>query len=101
MLSEIIRRWGQVRLGFNSLNGQPQPAGDHETLDLARALPDLEDLGVAVEAADGRLVDEAIAAEDLGGVPRRGDRRLGGIQLGHRRSLLEGTARVSSPRRVV
>src|SRR5205823_7839252 len=77
---------------LRSLNGQPQRAGDHEPLDLARALPDLEDLGVAVEAAHWRVVDESVAAEDLGGLARRGDRRLRRIQLCHRRSLLERTA---------
>jgi hypothetical protein len=36
-----------------SLDGETEVAGDHQALDLAGALADLEDLGVAVEAGDG------------------------------------------------
>ena len=48
---------------------------DHEALDLVGALADREDLRVAVEAADGVLLDVAVAAVDLdglvGGLERR------------------------------
>src|SRR5204862_6524792 len=49
-------------------------AGDHEPLDLARALVDLRDLGVAVEALHRELLRVAVAAEDLdrlGSLPPR------------------------------
>src|SRR5687767_8153895 len=42
-----------------------QRAGDDEPLDLARALVDLGDLGVAVVALGGELLRVAVAAEDL------------------------------------
>ena len=72
-----------------SLDGQAEPAGDQHPLHLGGALADLEDLGVAVEAGHGVLLHEAVAAEDLGGDPGRGDRRLGGVELGDRGGLLE------------
>src|SRR4051812_37859280 len=42
-----------------------QGAGDHEPLDLGRALVDLGDLGVAVVALGRELLGVAVAAEDL------------------------------------
>src|SRR5215213_6847626 len=42
-----------------------QRPGDHEPLDLARALVDLRDLRVAVIALGGELLGVAVAAEDL------------------------------------
>jgi hypothetical protein len=42
-----------------SLDGEAEVAGDHQALDLAGALADLEDLGVAVEAHDRRLLHES------------------------------------------
>src|SRR4051812_26717305 len=42
-----------------------QRPGDHELLDLARALVDLGDLRVAVVALGGELLGVAVAAEDL------------------------------------
>ena len=47
-------------------------AGDHEPLDLARALVDLRDLRVAVVALDRELLRVPVAAEDLD--------RLGGLR---------------------
>src|SRR3954468_22173231 len=47
-----------------------QRAGDDEPLDLARALVDLRDLGVAVVALGGELLGVAVAAEDLDGLAR-------------------------------
>src|SRR3954453_10884808 len=49
-------------------------AGDHEALDLARALVDLGDLGVAVVPLGRELLRVAVAAEDLdrlAGLPAR------------------------------
>ena len=69
--------------------GRPEPPGDEHPLDLGGALADLEDLGVAVEPRDRVLLHEAVAAEDLGGDPGGGDRRLGGVELGDRGGLLE------------
>jgi hypothetical protein len=48
-------------------------------LDLVRPLPDLEDLGVGVEAGDLRLADTAVSAVDLD--------RLGGGAVGTERNL--------------
>src|SRR5947208_4011952 len=45
-------------------------AGDHEALDLLRALVDLRDLRVAHEALGRILLDVAVAAEDLHGLGR-------------------------------
>src|SRR5690606_34373516 len=70
-------------------------AADDQPLDLARALADLEDLGVAVLAGDEGLVHEPVASEDLGGLPGGGDRGLGGVELGHGRLLLERAPRVA------
>ena len=72
--------------------GRPRLAADDQALDLAGALADLEDLGVAVVAGDRRLVHEPVAAEDLGGLAGGGDGRLGGVELGHGRLLLERAA---------
>src|SRR4051812_27964604 len=85
----------------SGLRAQPQLAADDQPLHLARALADLEDLRVAVEAGHRRLVHEAVAAEDLRGLPRRGDRSLRGVQLGHGRVLLERLAGVLPPSRLV
>src|SRR5919197_6299561 len=52
-----------------------QRAGDDEALDLAGALVDLRDLGVAVVALGGELLRVAVAAEHLD--------RLAGLAPGH------------------
>src|SRR5881227_1588950 len=80
---------------------ESQLAADDEPLDLARALADLEDLRVAVEAADRRLVDETRAAEDLRRVASGVDRGFGRVELRHRRGLLERSPAVLEPRRLV
>src|SRR5207245_8216233 len=72
-----------------SVDGQTQSAGKYQSLYLARPLSDLEHLGVPVEPADGCLVHVPVAPEDLGGLAGGGHRRLGRIQLGHGRRLLE------------
>ena len=51
--------------------------GDHHLLHLVGALADGEDLGVAVEAADGVLLDVAVAAVDLHGLLARPSPRAG------------------------
>src|SRR6478735_9467107 len=60
-LSIIIDPFGRLESQF---------AGDQHQLDLRGALPHFKDLGVAVVTCHGELVDEAIAAEYLGGIPR-------------------------------
>src|SRR6476646_1670128 len=62
-------------------------AGDHEPLDLLRALVDLRDLGVAHEALDRVLLDVAVAAEDLHRVGRHGHGDVAALELRHRRRL--------------
>ena len=69
--------------------GQTEVATDDHPLDLAGALADLEDLGVAVEPGDRVLLHEAVAAEDLRRDTRRGDRGLRGVELGDRGRLLD------------
>src|SRR5581483_7686009 len=86
---------------MSSADGQAQLAADHDALDLAGSLADLEHLRVTVEAAHRRLVHDAAAAEDLGRMPRRVDGRLGRVQLGHRGRLPERTAGVLQPRGLV
>src|SRR6188472_251542 len=58
-----------------------QLAGYHHLLHLVGALADGEDLGVAIEAADRILLDEAVAAMDLYRLLRRPDREAAGNQL--------------------
>ena len=82
-------------------HGEAQAAGDHQPLDLRRALADLEDLGVAVVAGHEGLVHEPVTPEHLGGLPGGGHRGFGGVQLGERRLLLERTTPVLQPGSVV
>src|SRR5215211_9465300 len=85
-----------------------QRAGDHEPLDLARALVDLGDLRVAVVALGRELLRVAVAAEDLdrlAGLAAR-DRAREQLRLrtrlGVRPPLLlqPGSAEDEQPRRV-
>src|SRR5580765_1233910 len=62
-------------------------AGDHEALDLVRALVDLRDLGVAHHPLDGVLLDVAVAAENLHRVGGDVHRHIGAVELRHRRDL--------------
>src|SRR3954447_7434633 len=64
--------------------GAKEGAGDHEPLDLARALVDLGDLGVAVVALGRELLRVAVAAEDLDRLARLAARDAAGEQLGLR-----------------
>src|SRR5512145_1120415 len=60
---------------------------DDEPLDLRGALVDLRDLGVAEMALRGVLLDVAVPAVDLDPLDAGPHRRLGRIQLRHRRLL--------------
>ena len=51
----------------------------------------------AVEAADGRLVDVAVAAVDLHGFARRVDGDLGRVELRHRRRLADRPSLLAQP----
>src|SRR4051794_10587103 len=67
----------------------PHRAGDHEALDLVRALVDLGDLRVAHHPLDGVLVHVPVAAEHLHRLDGHGHRGVRGEQLRHRRPLAE------------
>src|SRR3954453_7393664 len=67
----------------------PHRAGDHDPLDLVRALVDLGDLRVAHHPLHWVLVDVAVAAEDLHRLDRHGHRGVRGEQLRHRGPLAE------------
>src|SRR4051794_23825460 len=58
-------------------------AGDHEALDLVRALVDLGDLRVAHHPLDGILGDVAVPTQDLHGLDGHRHRGVGCEQLGH------------------
>src|SRR3954466_7011990 len=61
----------------------PHRAGDHEALDLVRALVDLGDLCVAHHPLDRILVHVAVAAEDLDCLDRDRHRGVGREELRH------------------
>src|SRR3954447_9343121 len=84
-----------------SLDRKAQAPRQHNALDLAGSFADLEDLGVAVETADWRLVDIAVAAVNLHGVARRVDRDLRRVQLRHGGSFANRTALFAQPRGLV
>src|SRR5919199_4727918 len=79
----------KIRRAGGTTNLAPHRPGDHEPLDLVRALVDLRDLGVAHHALDRVLVDIAVAAEHLHRLDRHRHRGVRGEQLGHRRPLAE------------
>src|SRR4051812_1849870 len=62
---KVLDRRGGGLLGATR---QERLAGDHEALNLRRALVELHDLRVAHELLDGVLLDEAVPAVDLYGV---------------------------------
>src|SRR5438477_518100 len=74
------RRDRRRALGRALLQAQ-QLAVDDEPLDLARALVDLGDLGVAVVALDRELLRVPVAAEDLDRLARLAARHLRGEEL--------------------
>src|SRR5918992_4338632 len=82
-------------------NSAAERAGDHHLLDLIGALADGEDLRVAVEAADGVLLDVAVAAVDLHRLLGRAHRQAARLQLRLRRRQAEGAAGVLLARRLV
>src|SRR5438034_6247356 len=84
-----------------SLVRQAEVTRDDRPLDLVRALADLEDLLVAVEARDRELVHEAVAAVELERPVRRTVRELAGEELRHRRRLREVAPLVLLPRGAV
>src|SRR3954471_13565268 len=67
----------------------PHRAGDHDPLDLVRALVDLGDLRVAHHPLHRVLVDVAVAAEHLDRLDRHRHRGVRGEELRHRRPLAE------------
>src|SRR5712691_1466111 len=73
---------------------------DDEPLDLARALEEGVDLGVAVPLLDREVPDVAVAAADLDRLLRDLDRNLAGLQLRHRAlGLLDLAAVAALPQR--
>src|SRR5215204_2068636 len=79
--------------GPGTSSSAAERAGDDHLLDLVGALADGEDLGVAVEAADGVLLDVAVAAVDLDGLLGAADREPAGLELGlggRQREVLAG-----------
>ena len=79
----------------------PRWLGDHDPLHLVRALADLEDLLVAVEARDRVLVHVAVAAVDLQRPVDGAVRELAGVELRHRGLAGERPALVLQPRGLV
>src|SRR6266542_2560224 len=74
---------------------------DHHPLHLVRALADLEDLLVAVEARDRVLVHVAVAAVDLERPVDGAVRELAGVELRHCGLARERLPLVLQPRRLV
>src|SRR4051794_1408419 len=73
--------------------------GDHQLLDLGRALEDVVDLRVAVHPLDRELARVAVAAEDLHGPLGGPDGDLAGLELAHRAlGVLELVAVAAHPR---
>src|SRR6188472_374449 len=73
---------------------------DHHALHLVRALADLENLLVAIEAGDRELVHEAVAAVDLERLVDDAVRELARVELRHRRLERERATSVLEPRRL-
>src|SRR5450432_2003563 len=57
-------------IALKHLEGAEQVTGDEDALHLARALADLVDLHVSIEASHGRVLHESRATMDLNGVVR-------------------------------
>src|SRR3954447_386011 len=73
--------WRATRSPSASCSAAGLAGGDH-LLDLAGALADRQDLGVAIEAASGVHLDDAVAAMDLHRLLGRPHRERAGDQLG-------------------
>src|SRR5260370_35576674 len=67
-----------------------QVAGDHDALDLVRALVDLQRFGVADVALEGAARGGAPLAGQLKGVERDLHGRVGAVRLGDRSPACEG-----------
>src|SRR6188472_3356231 len=80
--------------------GQEDLLRDDEPLNLRRALVDLEELRVAHQLLDRVLLDVPEAAEDLNGVRRDLDRRVGGEPLREGRLERRALTLVVQPRRL-
>src|SRR5215213_9507224 len=95
--SSIARKVSGTFLALTDL-----PAGkgarDDEALDLAGALEDRVDLGVAVPALDGVLAGVAVAAEDLDRFLRHPHGDLAGLVLAHRALGVAVAAVAGQPR---
>src|SRR6266568_1767375 len=77
-----------------------QGARDDQALDLARALEQGVDLGVAVPLLDGEVADVAVAPADLDRLLGHLDRHLAGLELRHRAfCFLELAAITAFPQR--
>src|SRR5262249_21526007 len=79
---------------------QTEMASDDHALHFIRALSDLEDLLVAVEARDRGLLHVSEAAVDLERRVRNPVRELAGVELRHRRFARERSSLVLEPRRL-
>ena len=92
----------RTRAGERALfDREAEAARDQQPLDLARALADLEDLRVPIEARHRRLVDIAVAAVDLHRVASRAHRDLARVELGHRGEVAERPALIPQRRGLV
>src|SRR3954447_18296560 len=92
----------RIRRTGGATPSAPHRAGDHEALDLVRALVDLGDLRVAHHPLDGVLVDVAVSAKHLDGLDGHAHRVVGRDELGHRRVLGElGVAAIGQRARLV
>src|SRR5260221_3216516 len=83
------------------LRSGAERARDHHLLHLVGALADREDLRVAVEAADGVLLDVAVAAVDLHRLLRAAHRQPAGLELRLGGRQREVASRVLLPRGLV
>src|SRR3954452_5090481 len=80
---------------------EPKVPRYHHALNLIRSLADLQDLLVAVQARDGVLVHETVAAVDLEAPVCGAVRELAGEELRHRGGATEVAPLVLLPRRLV
>src|SRR4051794_5367375 len=87
--------------GRGSFHRQAEVACDDQTLDLARAFTDLEDLRVTVEATHRCLVDVAVATVDLHRVAGGIHSNFTCVELRHRRRLANRQAAVAQAGRLV
>src|SRR5438874_2168410 len=82
-LAALLRRSAARAAPLGRRSGAEGARDDH-LLHLVGALADREDLGVAIEAADRILLDEAVAAVDLDGLLRAAHGQASCLELGLR-----------------